>query len=162
MILTSMAAMGTNRALGKDNKLLWHLPADLKHFKEKTHGHCIIMGRKTWDSLGGRPLPNRQHIVITRQANFQAEGATVVGSLEEALRVAAHDENPFIVGGAEIYALAMPHVHAIELTVVDTSPEADAFFPHIPAEFTLTQEDHRAPDERNPLAMTFQRWERRR
>ena len=161
MTLISIAAMGTNRALGKDNKLLWHLPADLKHFKEMTHGHCIIMGRKTWDSLGGRPLPHRQHIVITRQAHFEAPGATVVGSLEEAIRAAAHDETPFVVGGAEIYAQAMAHVDRIELTVVDLAPEADAFFPAIPEAFTLEHEEVRAPDERNAVAMTFQRWVRK-
>jgi dihydrofolate reductase len=161
MMLTSMAAMGTNRALGKDNQLLWHLPADLKHFKELTHGHTIIMGRKTWESLGGKPLPHRPHIVITRQPHYRAEGALVVSTLEAALEAAHTDAQPFIVGGAEIYALAMPHVQRIELTVVQLAPEADAYFPEIPArEFHLVERTFRPADERNPADMEFQRWER--
>jgi dihydrofolate reductase len=161
MILTSIAAMGTNRALGKDNQLLWHLPADLKHFKELTKGHTIIMGRKTWESLGGKPLPHRTHIVITRQLNYQAEGALVVSSLEAALELARHDDQPFVVGGAEIYAQAMAHVDRIELTVVHLAPEADAYFPAIPTPpFRLVESNHRPADEANPAHMEFQRWER--
>ena len=98
MILKAIVAYADNHVIGKDNDLIWHLPDDLKHFKRHTKGRTIIMGRKTWDSLGGRPLPNRRHIVITRTHGFLAEGAEVVHTLEDAIALAKHEEEVFVVG----------------------------------------------------------------
>ena len=126
MILKAIVAYAENRVIGKDNDLIWHLPDDLKHFKRHTAGKTIIMGRKTWDSLGGRPLPNRRHIVITRTEGFQANGAEVVHSLEEAVALAKTEEEVFIVGGAQIYALSLPMIDVLEITEVHAHFEGDA------------------------------------
>ena len=113
MILKAIVAYAENRVIGKNNDLIWHLPDDLKHFKSHTAGKTIIMGRKTWDSLGGRPLPNRRHIVITRKKDFVAKGAEVTHSLEEAIQIAKAEEEVYIVGGAQIYALSMPMIDVL-------------------------------------------------
>ncbi len=127
---TIIAAVAKNNALGKDNKLIWHLPADLIRFKKITSGHHIIMGRKTFESLG-KPLPNRTTIIITRNKNYKAEGSIVVNSLDEALQIAKIDENPFILGGAEIYKQAIKIADVLDLTIVHQDFEADVFFPEI-------------------------------
>ncbi|HER39996.1 MAG TPA: dihydrofolate reductase, partial [Salinimicrobium catena] len=128
-----IAAAAENNALGKDNDLVWHLPDDFKRFKQLTTGHHIIMGRKTFETFP-KPLPNRTHIVITRKKDYQKEGAIVVNSLEEALELAKDDPQPFIIGGGEIYELALPETDKIELTRVHGTFEADAFFPEIDEE----------------------------
>lgn len=129
--LTLIVAAGENDAIGKDNKLIWHLSADLKRFKRLTNGHHIIMGRKTFESFP-KPLPNRTHIVITRQANYEVpQGVIVVNSLEDAIDAARNDEQPFVIGGGEIYKQAMPLADKIELTRVHHSFEADTFFPKV-------------------------------
>ena len=125
-----IAAISTNHALGKDNNLIWHLPADLKRFKKVTAGHHVIMGRKTYESLG-RPLPKRTNIIITRDPNFKAEGCVVVHSLQDALDAAKKDSNPYILGGAEIYRQSMDIVDELDLTFVHHEFEADVFFPEI-------------------------------
>ena len=130
-MLSIIAAISENNALGKDNKLLWHLPADLKRLKSLTMGHHLIMGRKTFESLG-RPLPGRPHIVISRNADFKPEGVTVVSSIDKALELSKSDQEPFIFGGAEIYKLAWPFVQKIYLTRVHKSFEGDAYFPVLP------------------------------
>ncbi len=129
-MITIIAAVAKNNALGKDNKLIWHLPADLIRFKKVTSGHHIIMGRKTFESLG-KPLPNRTTIIITRNKNYNAEGCVVVNSLNEALQIAKVDENPFILGGAEIYKQAIKIADILDLTIVHQDFEADVFFPEI-------------------------------
>ncbi len=129
-MITIIAAVAKNNALGKDNKLIWHLPADLIRFKKVTSGHHIIMGRKTFESLG-KPLPNRTTIIITRNKNYNAEGCVVVNSLNEALQIAKVDENPFILGGAEIYKQAIKIADILDLTIVHQDFEADVFFPVI-------------------------------
>ena len=129
-MITLIAAIGKNRELGKDNDLIWHLPNDLKRFKKTTSGHHIIMGRKTFESLG-KPLPNRTNIIITRNKNYKAEGCVVVNSLEAAIKTAETDSNPYILGGAEIYKLAIEIADVLDLTLVDAALEADAFFPKI-------------------------------
>ena len=106
MILSIVVAMSENNAIGKDNKLLWHLPADLKHFKEITSGHTILMGRKTFDSIG-RPLPNRRNIVITRNADLSLEGVEIYNGLEQALAACRNEAEVFLIGGAEIYRQAI-------------------------------------------------------
>jgi dihydrofolate reductase len=129
--LTIIVAAAENNAIGKDNKLIWHLSDDLKRFKSLTDGHHIIMGRKTFESFP-KPLPNRTHIVITRQANYIAPpGVIIVNTLEEAIDIAKNDSRPFIIGGGEIYKQAMPIADRIEMTRVHETFEADTFFPEI-------------------------------
>lgn len=153
--LSIVVAIAENRAIGKNNQLLWHLPADLKHFKQITSGHTIIMGRKTYDSIG-KPLPNRRNIVITRQHNLQIEGIEVAGSLQEALALCQAENEVFVIGGAEIYQSALPLTQKIYLTTVHQSFEADAFFPEINTnEWLETEKESHDPDEKNALGYTF-------
>jgi len=163
MILKAIVAYADNNVIGKDNDLIWHLPDDLKHFKSHTKGRTIIMGRKTWDSLGGRPLPNRRHIVITRTGGFHAEGAEVVHTLEDAVALAQQEEEVFIVGGAQIYALAMPLLDVLEITEVHASPKGDAYFPEWDSSlFDLVSQETRPADEHHEYSFTFKTWTRKR
>lgn len=137
-----IAAVGTGtRAIGKDNALLWHLPDDLKRFKELTSGHPVIMGRKTWESLPQmyRPLPGRTNIVVTRQEGYKAGGASVVDGLSDAF-LAAQDaqgaDETFVIGGAQVYAEALPYANRLYLTLIDDEKEGDTFFPPYEKEFT--------------------------
>lgn len=120
--------MAKNRVIGKDNQLIWHFPEDLKHFKRLTSGHHVVMGRKTFESVG-RPLPNRTNIIVTRQANYKAEGCLIAHSLDEAIALVENDAQPFIVGGAEIYKQALEIAKTIELTIIDGEYDGDSFFP---------------------------------
>lgn len=144
-----IAALGRNRELGKDGKLLWHLPDDMRRFKELTMGHPVIMGRKTWESLPEkfRPLPGRTNIVMTRQAGYKATGATVVDGLSDAF-LAAQDapgaEETFVLGGGEIYTAALPYATHLYLTLVDDTPEADVFFPSYEKEFKIISKENDA------------------
>ena len=131
-MITIIAAIGKNGELGKDNDLIWHLPNDLKRFKKITLGHHVIMGRKTFESLG-KPLPNRTTIIITRNSNYKVDNCIIVNSLEAALKAAAADSYPYILGGAEIYHQAIKIADSLDLTLVDANFEADAFFPQIDA-----------------------------
>lgn len=141
--ITLIAAISSNNVLGKDNKLIWHISADLKRFKRLTSGHCVIMGRKTFESLP-YALPKRTNIVLTRNRNYIAKGALVVHSVAEALANTDEDLQPFILGGGEIYTLFLPLAHKIELTQIHHEFEGDAFFPLI--DFSvwelLSKEDH--------------------
>lgn len=129
--MTMIVAAAENDVIGKDNQLLWHLSADLQRFKSLTSGHCIIMGRKTFESFS-KPLPNRTHIVISRQSNYSVPpGVIVVDNLMDALDAAKGDPQPFVIGGGEIYKQAMPYASKIELTRVHGSFEADTYFPKI-------------------------------
>ena len=130
-MITIIAAIGKNRELGKNNELIWHLPDDLKRFKKVTSGHDVIMGRKTFESLG-KALPNRTNIVITRNKNYKAENCVVVNSIDEAIKIST-DMNPYILGGAQIYSQAIKIADELDLTFVDASFDADAFFPEIDA-----------------------------
>jgi dihydrofolate reductase len=153
--LTMIAAAAENNALGKDNDLVWHLPDDFKRFKRLTTGHHIIMGRKTFETFP-KPLPNRTHIVITRKKDYQKEGAVVVNSLEEALELAKDDPQPFIIGGGEIYELALPEADKIELTRVHGTFEADAFFPEIHEEnWELVESSFHPTDENHDYSFTY-------
>ncbi|MFD1255321.1 dihydrofolate reductase [Mucilaginibacter terrae] len=154
MNINIVVAIASNHAIGKNNKLLWHLPKDLKHFKKLTTGHTVIMGRKTFDSVG-KPLPNRRNIVVTRQ-NIKIEGCEVVNSLQAALVLAEGEAEVDIVGGAEIYHRAMPLTNYIYLTIVHQSFEADTFFPEIDYNQweEISREDHQ-PDEMNALPFSF-------
>ncbi len=129
-MITIIAAVADNNALGKDNQLIWHLPSDLKRFKIVTSNHHVIMGRKTYESLG-KPLPNRTNIIISRNTDYKAEGCVVVNSLQAAIEAAKEDENPYILGGAEIYQQAILFADKLDITFVHHQFEADAFFPEI-------------------------------
>lgn len=155
-MITIIAAIDLNNGIGKNNQLIWHLPADLKRFKSKTTGHHIIMGRKTFESLG-KPLPNRTTIVISRNNHFKVpEGCVLVDSLENALKIASEDPSPFIIGGAEIYAAAMPIADKLEITLVHHIFEADAYFPIIDLTIwrEILREDFKA-DEKNKFDYSF-------
>ena len=134
-MISLIVAVGDNNVIGKDNALIWHLPADMKFFKEKTTGHCIITGRKNYESIPEkfRPLPNRTNIVITRQSDYAAPGAIVVNSVEAALEKAkaTGDEEIFTIGGAEIFKQSLSYADKIYLTVIHHSFEGDVFFPEI-------------------------------
>ncbi|TRM52130.1 dihydrofolate reductase [Achromobacter sp. LC458] len=130
--LTLIVAYSTNRVIGRDNTLPWKLPGDLAHFKRSTLGHPIIMGRKTWDSLG-RPLPGRSNIVISRNPDFTATGATVVPSLQAAIDACGEVDEAFVIGGAQIYAQALPLAQRVLATEVHADVGGDAFFPLLPS-----------------------------
>lgn len=157
--ISIIAAVASNYAIGKNNDLLWSLPADLAHFKKHTTGCPIIMGRKTFESIG-RPLPNRRNIIVSRQEDYQVAGCEVYPSLEEALRVASldlttHDEL-FIIGGGQLYREAMPLAQMLYITWVHTEPDADTFFPEIDSSvWTKTATEFRSADDKNELDMEF-------
>ncbi|MBB5436853.1 dihydrofolate reductase [Pedobacter sp. AK017] len=155
MTVSIVVAIAENNAIGKNNELLWHLPTDLKHFKQLTSGHTIIMGRKTFDSIG-KPLPNRRNIVITRSNSLEIPGAEVVNNIDQALALCTAEKEVFIVGGAEIYRQAMDKTDKIYLTTVHAGFEGDAYFPEIDQKKweEVDNEPHQ-PDEKNNLAYTF-------
>ena len=157
MIISSIAAVAQNRAIGKDNDLIWSLPKDMRFFVKSTKGHCVIMGRKSWESLP-KALPGRTNIVITRNAEYQAEGGTTVSSIEEALEMAqkAGESEAFIIGGGEIYRQSMGMIDRLYYTHVATSPEgAHAFFPELDWNEwkEVFREDHE-PDEKHAFAFS--------
>ena len=155
-MITIIAAVSENNALGKDNQLLWHLPEDFKRFKNLTSGHSIIMGRKTFESFP-KPLPNRTHIIITRQNDYQApEGCIVVSSLEKAMELCPANEEAFVIGGGEIYQQALNIVDKIDVTRVHTTLEADTFFPAIDTtKWELVFEEFHPKDEKHDYDFTF-------
>jgi dihydrofolate reductase len=154
--LTIIAAAGNNNELGFKNELLWHLPNDFKRFKEITSGHFIIMGRKTFESFP-KPLPNRTHVIITRQKDYSVDGHFVVHSLEAALELLPQNQVSFIIGGGEIYSQSMDLADKIELTRVNGTFEADAFFPEIDSnQWELVYEDLIKKDEKHLFDFKFQ------
>ena len=158
--ISIVVAIAKNNAIGKDNQLLWHLPKDLKHFKEITSGHTIIMGRKTYESVG-KPLPNRRNIIITRQ-NIAINGCEVVNSIDDALKLCAGESEVFIVGGAEIYKQAMALTDRIYLTIVHQEFDGDTYFPEIKEDIwkETARQDHE-PDEKHLFPYSFITLERR-
>lgn len=161
-MITIIAAIAKNNALGKDNDLIWHLPADLKRFKKITSGHHILMGRNTFESIG-KPLPNRTTIIITRNEDYVKDGCFIANSLEEALEMAKNDEEIYIIGGAQIYKYALDNniADAMEITLVHKEFEADAFFPEIDNAVwkPVVREDFKA-DDKNKLDYSFIRFEK--
>ncbi len=150
-------AFDENRVIGKNNTLIWHLPADLKRFKALTTGHVIIMGRKTFESIG-KPLPNRTTIVISRQADLQIEGAIIAHSVEEAILKAKSitREDIFIVGGAEIYALSLPLADQILVTQLHDIFEGDAYFPEISTDqWDISEKERGMTDENNAYQFSY-------
>lgn len=164
MIISAIAAMSKNRVIGVDNDLPWNLPADMKYFMRTTRGHHVIMGRKTFESMGV-PLKNRTNIVITRDAFYMASGIFVVHSLSEALDLAQSNNEleVFIIGGAEIYKLALPVLDKIYLTEIDLHVDnGDAFFPSFKSDnWILTKEETHLPDTQNKFPFTFNVYERK-
>ena len=141
--VTLIAALGRNRIIGRDGTMPWHLPEDLKHFKALTMGHPMVMGRKTFDSIG-RPLPGRRSIVITRDREWRVPGVEVAHSFDEALDLAGPADRVFVIGGGEVYAVALPFADHLELTEVDAEPEGDTWFPEWdPAQWREVARDQR-------------------
>lgn len=154
MTVSIIVAIGENHAIGKNNDLLWHMPNDLKHFKDITSGRTIIMGRKTFDSVG-KPLPKRRNIVVTRQ-DITIPGCEVVKSIENGLALCKGEDEVFIGGGAEIYRQAMHLTDVIYLTIIHKNFDADTFFPEIdPIIWKETEREDFAPDEKNPYPYSF-------
>lgn len=161
-MVTIVVAMGLKNEIGFNNQLLWHLPTDLKHFKELTTGHPIIMGRKTFESIG-KPLPNRTNIVVSRKKDWFEEGILIVGSLKEALKFAKKmDEEVFVIGGGNIYEQTLEFADQLEVTHVNAQMEADIFFPKIsPKIWNKTEEIRHEKDEKNEYDFSFQTYERK-
>ena len=147
---------------GASSSLPWHLPRDLRRFKRLTVGHTMIMGRKTWDSIG-RPLPKRRSLVLTRDLGFRAEGAEVAHSLDQALAAAAAEEEAFIIGGVAVFAEALPRADRVYLTRVHGDVEGDVRLPELDLDgWRLVASEPHLADERHALAFTFECWNRRR
>ena len=160
-MITIIAAASENDALGKDNDLIWHLPDDFKRFKKLTTGHHIIMGRKTWESFP-KLLPNRTHVVITRNIDYVAQDAIVVHSMEDALSYCKDDPHTFIIGGGQIYTIGLDYATHIELTRVHHTFYADAFFPEIDtSKWELQKSTFHDTDERHKYGFTFETWQKR-
>ena len=166
MIISLIAALAKNRVIGKNNDLPWRLPDDMKYFMETTKGHCVIMGRKNYDSLPHkfRPLSNRTNIVVTRQKNFEAAGCIVVHSMKDALKVAQQQKETevFVMGGAEIYTQALDVANRLYLTEIDAEVDGDTFFPAL--NYNLYKETSRkshAADEKHRYAFDFVVYERK-
>ena len=161
-MISLIAAIGKNNELGKNNTLLWKLSADMEHFKKITTLHVVIMGRKTFESIG-KPLPNRRNIVITRDVNYKKEGVDIAHSLSEALDLVGNtEEEIFVIGGGELYTQTMPIADKLYITHVDaTDKNADAFFPEIiPIVWNeVTHEEHKK-DSKNPFSYTFSIYEK--
>lgn len=158
--ISLIVAAAENNAIGKNNQMLWHLPNDFKYFKKITTDHSIVMGRKTFDSIG-KALPNRRNIVISRNQDFKAEDVDVANSLEEVLLYCRDEREIFIIGGAEIYKQALPLAQMIYLTRVHTSLAGDAFFPSLPSgEWKLVSEEYHEADEKHAFAYSFEVYEK--
>lgn len=156
MTLSIVVAMALDRAIGRNNDLLWRLPADLKRFKSLTTGHSILMGRRTWESLPNGALPNRRNIVISRSLK-EAPGAELFGSVEEALEAVGNQEEVFVIGGGEIYRQLLKRADRLYLTLVEAEyPDADTFFPEIDwVEWQSLYEEVYPADDKNPLASKY-------
>jgi dihydrofolate reductase len=157
-----IVAMSSNRVIGKDGDLPWHMPADLRHFKRTTMGHHLIIGRTTWIEVG-QPLPGRTMVVVTRSRDFRAEGVQVAHSVEEALQIARDDDEPFVGGGSQIYRIALAHelVNRMYITHIHAEVEGDTHFPEVDfGLWNLVSQEHHQADEKNEFDFTFEVWER--
>ena len=159
-MISIIVAASENGVIGRQGELPWRLSDDLQHFKAITMGKPIIMGRKTWESIG-RPLPGRRNIVITRQRGFAADGCDVVASLDDAITAAEDAQEIVVIGGSQIYALALPLAERIYLTRVHADVEGDASFPAVDAtRFCLVADEHHKADERNEFDFSFRVYDR--
>ncbi|MBL0452848.1 type 3 dihydrofolate reductase [Aeromonas veronii] len=163
MKISMIAAMAHDRVIGKDNQMPWHLPADLAHFKRVTLGKPVLMGRKTFESIG-RPLPGRRNLVISRNPNYQAEGIEVVGSVEAALALLAGSsvEELMVIGGGHLYAEMLPSADCLYLTRIDLAVEGDTRFPAFDdGQWQRVDCESHPADEKNPHLYSFETWQRR-
>ncbi len=155
--LILVAALANNRAIGLNGRMPWHLPDELQYFKKATMGKPVIMGRKTWQAIG-RPLPGRQNLVVSRNEDYQAQGCQVVNSLEAALLVADSEESA-VIGGGELYRMALPLASRMLLTIVNCEPKADTWFPEWQAsEWQLKKSLHHEADEAHEYSFDMQEW----
>lgn len=160
-MISIIVAIARNGVIGAGNSLIWHISEDLRRFKAITIGHPVVMGRKTYESIG-RPLPNRTNVVITRQSDFKAEGCIVVHSLQEAIQRFAENEEVFIIGGGQIYAEALPLAKRIYLTEVDADYEGDTYFPQWDrSSWQLIEQEHFPHGEKFTQPFAFLTYERR-
>ncbi|QKS72198.1 dihydrofolate reductase [Paenalkalicoccus suaedae] len=158
-MLAMIVAHDRNRVIGRDNAMPWHLPADLAFFKRTTTGSTIVMGRKTFESIG-RPLPNRRSIILTRNEGYSQEGAEVVHSFEELTTLLSQDEKAFIIGGAEIFRYYLDKVDRVYVTYIDSEFEGDTYFPELdPTKWVLKEEQKGVKDEKNPYDFYFRTYD---
>jgi dihydrofolate reductase len=163
MIVSLVVAAAENNVIGKNNQLLWHLPKDMKFFKNLTWAMPVVMGRKTFESMGSKPLPGRKNIIITRQPGWKADGVQVVNSVDAAVALAAslNYNETFIIGGGEIYMIAFDKADKIYMTRVHTEPEGDAYFPVMEKnDWELVSNTENPADEKHAYAFSFQLWQR--
>jgi dihydrofolate reductase len=164
-MISLIVAMAENNVIGSLNRLPWYLPRDLKHFSNTTKGHTVIMGKNTYLSIVerlGKPLPDRNNIVVSSQPDFQAPGCIVVDSLEKAIEVAPKDEEVFVIGGAQLYKSALPFAQRLYITHIDTSIDGDAFFPEFDYEdWEVLSSKYHDADEKNQFGATFKIYERK-
>lgn len=158
-LLTLIVARARNGVIGRDNTLPWRLPEDLAHFKRTTMGAPVIMGRKTWESIG-RPLPGRRNIVVSRNTELRLDGAEIASSLEDALRLCVGVEQVFLIGGAQLYAEALPSADRLIVTEIDADIEGDAHFPEIDPQRWIATERERHHSESNGFDYAFVTYER--
>lgn len=164
MKITIIAAIANNNVIGANNKLLWHMPADLKHFKEQTLNHTLIMGRKTFESIG-KPLPGRKTIVVSRNKDFDAMGCEMVTDLKDAFCKAKEDGEVFVAGGGEIYrqVINLHFTRKLSITRVYANFEGDSFFPEISQDkWELVEREEKQPDEKNPYPYAFLTYKRKK
>ncbi len=157
-MISLIVATGKNRVIGLNNEMPWHLPADLAYFRKTTTGHAVVMGRKTFQSIG-RPLPNRLNLILTTDKMFQASGCQVVHSVKEVLEFGKNQEL-FVIGGAEIYQQFLPYANKVYLTYIHENFQGDTFFPELTEEWELQSVEDHAPDEKNHYAYEFRVFER--
>lgn len=160
MKISVIAAMSENRVIGRDGSLPWHLPTDLARFKAITTGHTVIMGRKTFESVG-QPLPNRRTIIITRNDDYQCAGVFIAHSLDEALDHAAREDEIFILGGEAVYRIALPRADRLYLTIIHATIEGDTYFPTLNFDdWKLVEDERYEVDDRHAYGFSFRRYER--
>ena len=159
-MINIIVATSKNNQIGINNQLPWHIPEDLKYFKEKTDGHMIVMGRKTYESIG-RPLPNRKNIVLTRDRHFKPEGVTVIHSFEQALIMCSGEKESYIIGGGEIYQLFLPFTNRLYITLVNKIIEGDTQFPDYKADFKLVQHFKGSTLTSDNSSFEFTVWDRK-
>jgi dihydrofolate reductase len=163
MNITLVVAASENNAIGKNNQLLWHLPKDMRFFKNTTWGLPIVMGRKTFESMGSRLLPGRVNIILTHQQGLAIDGAIVVNTLEEAMAFAKHQfyKELMVIGGGQIYTMALPLANKVWLTRVHTTIEGDTFFPSLDSDWELKSVETNSADEKHIYNFDFECWQRK-
>lgn len=157
-MISLIVAMGRNRVIGKDNKMPWHMPADLSYFKKITTGHPVVMGRKTFESIG-RPLPNRKNIILTTDRSYKQAGCVIVHSVEEVLTF-GKEQTLFIIGGAQIYQQFLTYADRVYITLIDGEFEGDTYFPELGDDFVLISTESHEQDEKNRYDYEFRIYEK--